>query len=138
MLSIKPKYRYSSTENHRKLNNAYYFELNETRFRVCKHFFKAILDINDRPIRTVISKRGIPTSLQTELRGKHTKHRTISDKLKNYVRQHIDSILRIESHYLRAQTTREYIAGEYSLWSLWRDYRDDCITAGRSHFNLVI
>lgn len=49
MLSIKPKYRYSSTENHRKLNNAYYFELNETRFRVCKHFFKATLDyINDR------------------------------------------------------------------------------------------
>lgn len=66
------------------------------------------------------------------------KHRTISDELKNYVRQHIDSIPRTESHYLRAQTTREYIAGGYSLSSLWRDYRDDCITAGRSHVNLVM
>lgn len=136
MLSIKPKYRYSSTENHRKLNNAYYFELNETRFRVCKHFFKATLDLNDRPIRTVISKKGIPTSLQTELRGKHMKHRKISDELKTDVRKHIDSIPRIESHYLRAQTTREYIAGGYSLSSLWRDYRDDCVTAGRPHVNL--
>jgi len=59
------------------------------------------------------------------------KHKTISDELKNEVRQHIDSIPRIESHYLQAQTTREYIAGGYSLSSLWRDYRDDCITAGR-------
>lgn len=55
MLSIKHKYRYSSTENYRKLNNAYYFEINKTRFRVCKHFFKATLDINDRPIRIVIT-----------------------------------------------------------------------------------
>jgi hypothetical protein len=138
MLPIKPKYRYSSTENHRKLNNAYYFELNETRFRVCKHFFKATLDINDHTIRTVISKKGIPTSLQTELRGKHTKHRKISDELKTDVRKHIDSIPRIESYYLRAQTTREYITGGYSLSILWRDYRDDCIIAGRPHVNLVM
>lgn len=48
------------------------------------------------------------------------KHRKISDELKTDVRKHIESIPRIESHYLRAQTTREYIAGGYSLSSLWR------------------
>jgi len=59
------------------------------------------------------------------------KYSTIPGELKNYVRQHIDYITRIESHYLRAQTTREYIAGGYSLSILRSDYRDYFITAGR-------
>jgi len=133
----KPKYRYSSPKHHRKLNNAYYFELNETRFHVCKYFFNVTLDVNDRPIRTVISKQGISTSLQTELRGKHMKYRTISDGLKNYVRQQIDSIPRIESHYLRTQTIWEYIAGVYSLSRLRRDYRDNCITANTTYWRIL-
>lgn len=59
-------------------------------------YLKASFDINDRPIRTAISKRRIPTSLQTELRGKHMNYIIISDELKNSVRKHIDSIPRIE------------------------------------------
>lgn len=41
--SIKPKYRYSSTQNLRGMNMAFYFELNNNRIRVCKTFFKSTL-----------------------------------------------------------------------------------------------
>lgn len=36
---IKPKYIYSSTQNFRKLNTEFYFELNHTNIRVSKTFF---------------------------------------------------------------------------------------------------
>lgn len=38
--------------------------------------------------------------------------------------QFINSIPRVESHYLRAQTTREYITSERSLADIYRDYKD--------------
>ncbi|KAK5647941.1 hypothetical protein RI129_002833 [Pyrocoelia pectoralis] len=37
---IKPKYRYSSTQNFRNLNSAFYFQLNNNRIRVCKFFLR--------------------------------------------------------------------------------------------------
>lgn len=55
---VEPKYRYVRNHNKpRKLNNAYYFTIKEGKLRVCKHFFKATLHINDRVINTVIKKK---------------------------------------------------------------------------------
>lgn len=39
------------------------------------------------------------------------------------VRVHINSISRIESHYLRANTTREFIDGGLTIADLHRDYK---------------
>ncbi|XP_074040410.1 uncharacterized protein [Leptinotarsa decemlineata] len=122
---IKPKYRYSSTQDHRKLNSAFYFEINKTRVRVCKAFFKSTLDINDRPIRTALIKKTDNGFLEPEMRGKHGKQPTIDPELKNSVGQFIEAIPRVESHYLRAQTTREFIDSGKSLADLFRDYKDD-------------
>lgn len=123
--SIKPKYRYSSTQNLRNLNSAFYFEINRERVRVCKTFFKATLDINDRPIRTVLMKKNETGFLTNDLRGKHGKQPTVDPEIKDSVKKFIDAIPRIESHYLRAQTTREYIEGGKSLADLYRDYKED-------------
>lgn len=136
--SIKPKYRYSSTENHRNLNSAFYFEVNGERIRVCKTFFKATLDINDRPIRTVLAKKDATGFVATDLRGKHDKHPTVGAEVKNSVRNHIDSIPRIESHYLRAQTERSYIEGGKSLSDLYRDYRQERIESNLPYANLLM
>ncbi|CAH1990105.1 unnamed protein product [Acanthoscelides obtectus] len=47
--AIKIKYRYTTTENHRSLNSATSTK-NCEKIRDCNKFFKATLDINDRPI----------------------------------------------------------------------------------------
>lgn len=60
MKRIKPLYIYVRTKGNRvrrRLNNAFYFYSNNKKIRVCKLFFKNTLDINDRPISTVLKKK---------------------------------------------------------------------------------
>lgn len=49
--------------------------------------------------------------LEDDKRGKHGHQLTVSDEIKDGIRAHINSIPRINSHYLRAQTSREFIDG---------------------------
>lgn len=129
MLEINPTYQYKKEGSNRKLNHAFYFEINGKRIRVCKEFFKNTLGINDRPIRTVISKKNTATGgvVADDLRGKHNKHQTDEDKsISDSIRRHIDSIPKVESHYLRANTSREFIEGGKSIADLHRDYADEC------------
>lgn len=74
--TVQPKYRYVREDSHRSLNNAFYFNLREKKMRVCKIFFKNTLDISDRPISTVITKRKkfANNLLEEDRRGKHSNH----------------------------------------------------------------
>lgn len=128
MSSIKPKYQYPRNENKRRDNNAFHFVINGDRIRVCKIFFKSTLDITDRPIRTVIEKRnGVGGMISNDLRGKHGNHPKLDAGIKEGIRNHINSIPRIESHYTRARSSREFIEGGKSLRDLHRDYVQQCI-----------
>ncbi|CAG9763632.1 unnamed protein product [Ceutorhynchus assimilis] len=100
--------------------------------RVCKLFLKATLDINDRPIRTVISKKDQNGFVEGELRGKHGKHPKIDDDLTQRIIRHINTIPIIESHYLGEQTEREYIDGSKTISDLYRDFKQDQINENKS------
>ena len=65
------------------------------------------------------------------MRGKHGKHRKVDDSIKNDIREHIKSIPRIESHYLRRQTSKEFIDGSKTIAELHRDYLAQCKETGR-------
>lgn len=117
----------------RRPNYSFYFQTeNGIKMRVCKMFFKNTLDINDRTILTVRNKTIASGSLIGDLRGKHKNHKKLDEQIKNYIRTHINSIPRVESHYLRAQTTREFIDGSKCIAQLYRDYKDLCDSEGRS------
>jgi hypothetical protein len=120
---IKPKYRYSNTQNFRALNNAFYFEINGSKIRVCKPFFKSTLDLSNKAIKTALLKKTESGTIEADFRGKHNHHPTIDPQIRQSVKDFINSIPRIESHYLRAQTTREYIASDKSLADIYRDYK---------------
>lgn len=47
--------------------------------------------------------------------------------MKERVKKHINSIPRIESHYLRKQTTKEYIEGGKTIMSIYSDYKEECL-----------
>ncbi|CAH2102382.1 unnamed protein product [Euphydryas editha] len=139
---IKPKYRYSSTQNFRALNTAFYFEVNESKIRVCKPFFKSTLDLSHKAIKTALSKKTESGVIQADFRGRHDNHPTIDPQIKQSVKDFINSIPRIESHYLRAQTTREFISSDKSLADIYRDYkrlreRDELPVATSSTFNRI-
>lgn len=122
---IKPSYRYQKPGSNRRLNSSFSFELNGERIKVCKQFFKSTLSINDRPIRTVIEKNDMGF-INQDFRGKHLKHKKLDPSMKDYIREHINSIPRIKSHYLRQRTTREFIEGGKTVADLYRDYKADC------------
>ncbi|CAH1967358.1 unnamed protein product [Acanthoscelides obtectus] len=125
MSLVQPKYQYKRDGSHRQQNNAFYFILNNQRTRVCKYFFKATLAINDRPVRTVAQKKALaPTGqiIEPDRRGKHRKHPKLDEGIKNSVRSHIRRIPKIESHYARSNTTKEFIEGGKSVADLHREY----------------
>ena len=111
----------------RRDNHAFHFTVEQQKIRVCKFFFKNTLSINDRPIRTVISKSEGDGFLQPDCWGKHGHHKQVDITVKESVRRFIGTIPRVESHYLRAQTTREYIEGGRSLADIYRDYQQQCM-----------
>ena len=106
------------------MNSAFHFEVKGISTRVCKQFFKATLGINDRPIRTALTKKNDTGFLEADLRGKHGKQPTVDPEVKDSVRQFIKSVQRIESHYLRAQSNCEYIEGGRNLADIYRDYKE--------------
>lgn len=120
---IQLKYRRITAEMPGKPNSAFYFIVNGERVRVCKIFLINTLGITERTIRTVISARASGTGIVVEdKRGKHGKQRKANEEVIKSVRNHIDSIPRIESHYVRKYTTREFIDGGLSIAELHRHY----------------
>ncbi|CAG5028681.1 unnamed protein product [Parnassius apollo] len=139
---IKPKYRYSSTQDFRALNTAFYFEVAGSKIRVCKPFFKSTLGMSYKAIQTALSKVSESGVIQGDLRGKHGHQPTIDPQIKQSVIDFINSIPKIESHYLRAQTKRQYISSEKSLADIYRDYKqlrekDGLAIATSSTFNRI-
>lgn len=125
---VKPKYQYKVV-NSFKSNNLHYFfnvEIETSRIRVCKLFFKSTLNINDTNISTARKKLNESGSTEKDKRGKHTNRNAISEEDKNVVRNHINLFPRIESHYLRSHTTREFIDGSLSLSEMYRMYTEYC------------
>lgn len=134
---VIPQYQYKKEGSRRQCNHAFHFVIYGVKIRVCKFFFKATLDINDRPIRTVLAKLN-EGFLQEDLRGKHRNHPKVDTVIKDGVIAHINTIPRIDSHYLRAQTTREFIEGGKSLADLHRDYKNECIEKNIPFANLTM
>lgn len=125
MKSIIPRYKYTNAERPRNANQAFYFTVNGLPVRVCKTFYKNTLDISDKMIRTVRLKMGENGFLQEDNRGKHNHHPQIDSSLKEDIKNHINSIPRIESHYVRSSTQREYIDGSKTITQLYKDFEED-------------
>uniref|UniRef100_A0A8D8SAD1 Uncharacterized protein n=1 Tax=Cacopsylla melanoneura TaxID=428564 RepID=A0A8D8SAD1_9HEMI len=121
----------------RKPNTAYSFMKEGTKVRVCKLFFEKTLDINPRPINTVKNKRDKVAGVlqEKDLRGKHGKHKKLDQTIIDGIKQHIESIPKIESHYTRAKTSKLFIDGSKTITDIHRDYVSKCETEGKPYAN---
>ncbi|CAG5021508.1 unnamed protein product [Parnassius apollo] len=96
-----------------------------------------------KAIQTALSKVSESGVIQGALRGKHGHQPTIDPQIKQSVIDFINSIPKIESHYSRAQTKRQYISSEKSLADIYRDYKqlrekDGLAIATSSTFNRIL
>jgi len=123
---VTPKYKYIKEGSKRLSNNAFSLPLDDVSKRVCKKMFMATLCISDKFIRTTIKKSGGSNFTLNDLRGKHDNHRSLDPELVAGIQNHINSFPRIESHYLRNQTSREFIDGSLTLSSMHNLYIKEC------------
>lgn len=139
---IKPKYVYKSSTRPRKHNLKFFFnDDKKQKTRVCQKFFLNTLDISLSIIRTVRNKvyaNNDPVPLLDDQRGKHKHHHRVEDTLKDTAREFIRNIPKIESHYVRANTSREYIDGGRNLTDIYKDYVQLCTEKRESYINYVM
>lgn len=120
---LQLKYRRVTSGVPRKPNSAFYLVVNGGKIRVCKLFLIRTLGITERKLRTVIESKLSGTGIVAEdKRGKHGKHKKADEEIVKSVRDHINAIPRVESHYVRKDTTREFIDGGLSIAELHRHY----------------
>lgn len=108
------KYRRISSQEPRKPNCAFFITKNEKKIRVCKTFLINTLGIAERRIRSVIQGKTGTGMAPIDNRGKHSNHRKNDPEVVASVRNHINSIPRIESHYVRNDPSREFIDGWFN------------------------
>lgn len=82
------------------------------------------MGITDRVLRTVTEAKTTGSGVvPSDGRGKHPK-RVQDPEIAQSVRDHINSIPRVESHYLRANTSREFIDGGLTIAEMYRKYTE--------------
>ncbi|CAG4919702.1 unnamed protein product [Colias eurytheme] len=107
----------------RNPNTAYYLLINGIEKRVCKKFLLNTLGIAERTLRTVIhAKNEDLGAAPQDKRGHHKNHSNLPEEVRQSIIDHIQSIPKIESHYLRANTSREYVDGGLSVSEMDRNY----------------
>lgn len=116
------KYRRVSAQEPTKPNCAFYIKKNEQKLRVCKTFLINTLGITERKIRTVIQGKTETGMAPIDNRGKHSNHRKTNPEVLASVRNHINSIPQIESHYVRSDTSREFIDRGLTISEIHRNY----------------
>lgn len=125
--SAPARRRVHVTDNgHRKKNtNLFFFRLNGVEKRVCKTFFLSTLDITDNQVAYYFKVfENKTTSIpRSPTRGRNRK-RHISTEAKNQVIDHINSFPRVESHYCRQSTKRQYLDPQLSVSKMHSLYRE--------------
>lgn len=119
------KYRRITSAEARNTNCVFYLNKDDdgSKVRVCKTFLINTFGITERTIRMVIHSKATGSGIiAQDQRGTHGRHSKIDQEVLESVRLHIKGIPRVESHYLRAQTSREFIDGGLSIAELHRHY----------------
>lgn len=119
----EPRYRRTEKETPRKANARFFLQVEGKTIQVCKKFLVSTFGISERLLRTVIQARYTSKIMAPEdKRGKHKNHKKVDEEVVQSVRDHINSIPRIESHYCREDTEREFIDGVLTMAELHRLY----------------
>lgn len=106
-----------SEVSRRQKTVCYFFTVNSVRVPVCKTFFINTLDISDRVVRTVLEKTSSLGVVEIDKRGGRKSDAIIARdiQIRSEIEMHIDRFPRMESHYCRASSNREYLHQDLSV-----------------------
>ena len=110
----------------------YTLPLNGDYIRVCKSFYLGTLDVSQTRITNFHKTKNNLTGTPNKYKWSKNKNRCVPETIKESIREHIRSIPRVDSHYCRRDTNKEYIATPgLSLTALYREYLTVCETTNK-------
>lgn len=103
-----------STNSRRQKSHTYFLTANGQHMKVCQTLFLRTLGITERMMRTAKGKLSQTGILEPEMRGGRMseKDRCRDQRIRSEVEIHIDRFPRVESHYCRSSSTKEYLSPE--------------------------
>lgn len=112
-----------NSEQPRKPNCSFFCLQDGNKIQVCKPFLMSTLGIKERCVRTVIAAKFSGNGVTPDdKRGKREKHSKLEKEIIESVCTHINSVPRVESHYVRSNTSREFIDGGLTIAEMHRNY----------------
>lgn len=112
-------------KHNRQFTYKYYLPKNLSKVEVCKKMFLNTYSVSERLVRTAWDKYDGSTSVETDMRGKHTNHKkVVDDEMTMSVCAHVNSFAPVESHYNRAASKRLYLDGSLSIARMFNLYKE--------------
>ncbi|CAG4996526.1 unnamed protein product [Parnassius apollo] len=106
----------TATESRRKFTNCFYLPLNDEKQKVCKKMFLNTLGISEKTFRTALQKLKNTGVVEKDRRGgRQEVYHERDTQLRSLITEHINRFPRVESHYCRKSSTKEYLHHDLSL-----------------------
>ncbi|KAG5876383.1 hypothetical protein JTB14_022653 [Gonioctena quinquepunctata] len=116
------KQKTSNKDQSRRQNTIFnYLTRNNEKVLVCKKFFLGTLGISERTMRTALKKVNASGTVELDKRGgrqsQEVKKRDFT--IHEAIEKHINEFPKIESHYCRAKSTREYLHPDLTISKMY-------------------
>lgn len=116
----------SGSQNNRRQHNYIYNLLdNGIKKKVCKKFFLTTLSISEKMIRNAVQKC-LENSAGLVETNQVSNHK-LDDMAVGLVREHITLFPKIDSHYSRNKSDRQYLNPQLSITAMYKLYKEWCI-----------
>ena len=106
---------HGSKEGRRSKTITYTLTVNDQVVPVCKTFFLHTLNVSDKTVTTALNKLSASGTVCWDKRGKHMNRKKVPAAIRSSVRDHIMMFPKVESHYCRANSSRQYLESGLSV-----------------------
>lgn len=110
----------TNLKSRRENTNLFFLPLAGNTVQVCRSFFMNTLNVSEKVIRTVLAKMDSSGFIEKDNRGGRSAEAALKDEAKRkLIENHISRFPRVESHYCRKDSTREYLNSDLSLKKMY-------------------
>ncbi|XP_041357087.1 uncharacterized protein LOC121374176 [Gigantopelta aegis] len=134
--AVNRKTKGANSGSRRKRTLVYTLPKDGNNVSVCKQFFMHTLDISDQMVNYNISHSQCGLAKHTLRKGPPA-NKTPKNLTEDVIR-HINTFPRIESHYCRADTSKEYLEAGLNVKEMHRLYKTVCIEQNNKSVSLYM
>lgn len=131
-------------ESRRQKTNIFYLPMKGSTVKICQKLFLNTLGITEKIMRTALEKLQDTGVILKDRRGGRCKAAVEIDQAnRKLIENHINRFPRVESHYCRSNTSREYLHSDLTIKKMYAMFTEElgssaskpCLTTYRSVFN---